>query len=174
MNSDRQQQFTEQFVGCNRRLFGYVIALLPNFDEAEEAYQETCMRLWAKWESYDPNRDFLTWACGFAKNVVRELRQKKSHAGVALSEQAMEKIAEVRFRRNAVFEAWQSRLSECLKGLSPDQRRLIARHYADNESILAIAEELQTTATALYKKISRTRRLLFECLEQAAGGRQDS
>ena len=42
MSSDRQQRFTEQFVRCDRRLFGFVITMLPNFDEAEEAYQETC------------------------------------------------------------------------------------------------------------------------------------
>jgi RNA polymerase sigma-70 factor, ECF subfamily len=174
MNTDRQQLFTEQFVKCNRRLFGFVITLLPNFDEAEDAHQETCLRIWAKWDEYDSSRDFLAWACGFAKNVVRELRQKKSHGQALLSEQAMERIAEIRFRENAVSDAWQSRLADCLQELSDEQRNLLARHYARQEPMLAIAEELRTTNAALYKRMSRTRRLLFECLEQAAGRRLDS
>lgn len=171
MSSDRQQRFTEQFVRCDRRLFGFVITMLPNFDEAEEAYQETCLRIWAKWDDYDPSRDFLTWACGFAKNVVRELRQKKFRGQSLLSEQAMERIAEVRFRLEAAAEAWQSRLADCLQELPSEHRRLVARHYAGEESIKAIAEELQTTPTALYMRISRIRRLLLECLERAANSR---
>ncbi len=174
MNSDRQQRFTEQFVSYDRRLFGYVITLLPNFDEAEEAYQETCMRIWAKWDEYDPDRDFLAWACGFAKNVVRELRQKKFRGQALLSEQAMERIAEARFRMDAANDVMQSQLTECLKELSVEQRQLVVRHYADEKTIKAIAEELRTTPAALYMKISRIRRLLFECLERATNRRADS
>jgi len=173
MSSDRQVQFTEQFVGCDRRLFGYVITLLPNFDEAEEAYQETCVRIWAKWDEYDPSRDFLAWACGFAKNVVRELRQKKFHRQSLLSEEAMERIAEARFRIDAANDAMQSRLTECLRELSVEQHQLVSRHYADEKTIKAIAEELQTTPAALYMKISRIRRLLYECLKRAANRRAD-
>jgi RNA polymerase sigma-70 factor, ECF subfamily len=171
MTTNRQQLFTEHFVSCDRRLFGFVIALLPNFHEAEEAYQETCMRVWAKWDEYDSSRDFLTWACGFAKNVVRELRQKKPHAQSLLSEQAMERIAEIRFRQDVVSNASQSRLTDCLQELSPENRHLIARHYAGEESMRVIAEELQMTSIALYKRMSRIRHLLFECLEQPASGR---
>ncbi len=174
MNSDRQQRFTEQFVGCDRRLFGFVITLLPNFDEAEEAYQETCMRIWAKWDEYDPSRDFLAWACGFAKNVVRELRQKKFRGQSLLSEQAMERIADARFRLDTTNDAMQSQLADCLRELSVEQRQLVVRHYADETTIKAIAEELRTTPAALYMKISRIRRLLFECLDRATNRRADS
>ena len=174
MSSDRQQLFTEQFVTCDRRLFGFVMTLLPSFDEAEEAYQETCLRIWAKWDDYDPSRDFLAWACGFAKNVVRELRQKKSRGQSLLSEQAMERVAEMRFRLEAASGVWQSRLTDCLQELSSEQRKLVARHYAGEESIRAIAEELETTPAALYMRISRIRRLLFECLERAANRRANS
>ena len=173
MDSDRQQRFTEQFVSCDRRLFGFVITLLPNFSEAEDAYQETCMRIWAKWGEYDSNRDFLAWACGFAKNVVREHRQKKSHGHTLLSEHAMERIAAIRFRVEAASETSQSRLSDCLRELSSEQRNLIAKYYAGEESIKVIAEESRMAPAALYMRMSRIRRLLFECLERATDRRVD-
>ena len=174
MNSDQQRQFTEQFARHNRRLFGFVATLLPSFDEAEEAYQETIMRIWAKWDDYDSDRDFLAWACGFARNVVRELRQKKYRGQTLLSEQAMERIAEERFRLAAAADAWQSQLDDCLQELTPPQRDLVRRHYAGEESIQALAEELQTTPAAVYMRISRIRRLLLECVERATSGRADS
>ena len=102
---------------------------------------------------------------------MRELRQKKSRGQSLLSEQAMERIAEMRFRLEAASGAWQSRLTDCLQELPSEHRDLVARHYAGEESIRAIAEELQTTPTALYMRISRIRRLLLECLERAANSR---
>lgn len=171
MTSHRQQQFAAQFVRHDRRLFGFVITLLPNFDDAEEAYQETCMRLWTKWDDYDPDRDFLAWACGFARNVVRELRQKKYRAQPLLSEQAMERIAEERFRLAAASDAWQSQLADCMGELSSPQRDLVGRHYAGEKSIKALADEFQTTPAAVYMRLSRIRRLLLECIQRATRAR---
>ena len=132
------------------------------------------MRIWAKWDEYDPSRDFLAWACGFAKNVVRELRQKKFRGQSLLSEQAMERIADARFRLDTTNDAMQAQLADCLRELSVEQRQLVVRHYADETTIKAIAEELRTTPAALYMKISRIRRLLFECLDRATNRRADS
>lgn len=174
MTSDRQQRFTEQFVRCDRRLFGFVITLLPNFAEAEDAYQETCMRIWAKWDEYDSSRDFLAWACGFAKNVVRELRQKQFCGQTLLGEQAMERIAAIRFRLDLASESWKSRLDDCLQELPSEHRDMVARCYAGEESIKAIAEELHMTHAALYMRMSRIRRLLLECLERVTSRRAKS
>ena len=167
---DTQQLLLERFTAEQRRLFGYIVTLLPNFDDAEDAFQETCLRIWAKSAQYDPNRDFLAWACGFAKNVVREIRQKKYRGHALLSERAMEDLAETRFRAAATLEVWQSKLSECLDRLPQPQRELIAQCYAGNEAIEAVAEHIHTTRDALYMRLMRIRRRLADCLE----GRDDS
>jgi RNA polymerase sigma-70 factor, ECF subfamily len=164
---DRREQFTELFVRQQRHLFGYVMTLLPDFRGAEEAYQETCLRIWAKWDDFDPDRDFLAWACGYARNVVRELRQQKHRGGVTLDEQAMESIAAVRFRSAMAAEAAQTQLADCLQELSPPQRELVARYYSGELPIEAIAADLHATPAALYMRLSRIRRQLLECLQQA-------
>ena len=174
MNSNRQQQFAAQFIKHDRRLFGFVITLMPNFDDAEEAYQETCLRLWAKWDTYDPDRDFLAWACGFAKNVVRELRQKKSRSQALLSEQAMERIAQQRFRLAETSDAWQSQLADCVRELTLPQQELIGRHYNGEQSVQAIADHFKTTPSAVYMRLSRIRRLLLECVQRATEARARS
>jgi RNA polymerase sigma-70 factor, ECF subfamily len=168
--SHRQQHFVEKLMTEQRRLFGYIVTLLPNFDDAEDAFQETCLRLWAKSEQYDPDRDFLSWACGFARNVAHEMRQKKCRSHAMLSEQAMEDLAEMQFRESASLETWEARLSECLKRLPPVQRELLARCYAGDEAIEAVAQHIETTRAALYMKLMRIRRRLAECLE----GHEDS
>lgn len=162
---DAQQLLLERFTTEQRRLFGYIVTLLPCFDDAEDAFQETCLRIWAKSDQYDPNRDFLAWACGFARNVAHEIRQKKYRNHALLSERAMEDLAETRFRSAATLEAWQSKLSECLERLPPPQRELVAQCYAGDEAIEAIAEQIHTTRDALYMRLMRIRRRLADCLE---------
>jgi RNA polymerase sigma-70 factor, ECF subfamily len=164
---DLREQFTEHFVKHERRLFGYVMTLLPDFREAEEAYQETSLRIWSKWDDFEPGRDFLAWACGYARNVVRELRQQKHRGALLLDEPAMESIAAVRFREAAAAEAAQSQLSDCLQELSPAQRELVARYYSGEVSIDAIAADLHASPAALYMRLSRIRRQLLECIERA-------
>jgi len=161
--------FAERITTEQRRLFGYIVTLLPNFEDAEDAFQETCMRLWAKSEQYDPARDFLSWACGFAKNVACEVRKRNCRSHSALSERAMEDIAEVRFREKAGMEAWEAKFSDCLGRLPPAQRKLLARSYAGDETIDIIAGRINSTRAALYMKLMRIRRRLAECLGEPEG-----
>jgi RNA polymerase sigma-70 factor, ECF subfamily len=163
---DNREIIIERLTTEQRRLFGYVVTLLPNFDDAEDAFQETCIRIWAKADQYDASRDFLSWACGFARNVAHEMREKnrcRNHA--MLSEQAMEALAQTRFKATATQNAWHAKLSECLGRLSDVQRELLARCYAGVEAIDAIAVQVQTSPAALYMKLMRIRRQLAKCLE---------
>ena len=41
-----EASFVEQMVHNQHRLFGYVVTLVPNRDDAEEVFQEACLTLW--------------------------------------------------------------------------------------------------------------------------------
>lgn len=61
-------------------VLGFVQMLLPSVHDAEEVLQETSIVLWNKWDQYDPERDFVKWACGIARyEVFRYLRKRNSH-----------------------------------------------------------------------------------------------
>jgi RNA polymerase sigma-70 factor, ECF subfamily len=164
--SDLRQRVLELLTVEQRRLFGYVITLLPNFDDAEEAFQETCLRICAKADQFDASRDFLAWACGFARNVAHEVREKKHRGRELLSEQAMEAIAQTRFQKTSAQEEWHVKLSDCLDRLPREQHELLVRCYAGEERIETIAKSVRVSRAALYMKLMRIRRTLADCLEE--------
>lgn len=65
-------------------IFGYCRRRLGNDSEADDALQETFMRAYKYWHSYDPERDARKWLFGIAHNVCVEVaRARKKHLTVA-------------------------------------------------------------------------------------------
>ena len=57
------------FLQHQDRVYGYIVLMLPNRHDAEDVFQQTSLILWQKWDQFDPEQDFLSWACGIARNV---------------------------------------------------------------------------------------------------------
>lgn len=64
-------------------LFGYCKRRLGSDSEADDALQETFLRAFKYWGSFDPSRDARKWLFGIAHNVCVELaRSRKKHTTV--------------------------------------------------------------------------------------------
>ncbi len=51
------------FLQAERELLRYVMALLPNINDAMDVLQETAVALWQAIEKYNPSKPFVPWAC---------------------------------------------------------------------------------------------------------------
>jgi RNA polymerase sigma-70 factor, ECF subfamily len=166
-------QFVERFVRSQDRIYAYVAMLLPNRADAEEVFQQTSLILWKKWQQFDPNRDFVRWACGMAHNEVRNFLRKHQNQGrVYLSDEVLAEVAQVRLDFQDVLEERRYALRKCLDRLEQGKRDLLERCYAGKDSIKAIAEELGQRPNVVYMTLKRLRRGLFECINRTvtAGG----
>ena len=79
MDQQKHDEFAECLFRNQHRVFGYILALVPNRDDADEVFQQTCLTLWKNWERFDRSREFFPWACGFAHNQIR--RYYRSNVG---------------------------------------------------------------------------------------------
>ncbi len=74
-------QDTERFVRLltdgQREILRYILALVPDVDDAHEILQDTAVDLWKKFENYDPDSRFVPWACRFAFFHVLKYRERK-------------------------------------------------------------------------------------------------
>src|SRR3954469_15981596 len=92
-----QDQFVQQFVRCQDRVYAYIATLLPNRSDAEEVFQQTSLALWKKWPQYEPGRDFVRWACGMAHlEVSAFLRKHAGRRSTGLSEEVLLEVAQAR------------------------------------------------------------------------------
>jgi RNA polymerase sigma-70 factor, ECF subfamily len=162
--SDSQDLFAERMVRNERRLFGYVVTLLPNRDEAEEVFQETCLTLWKSWQTYDVQRDFMSWACGVARNKVREHCRRRQQWGLSFDDDLLETLADTRLRVEATLDAHAEALSDCLGKLRERQRQLVEKCYTGTRTIKAIAEEMKLAPQSLTMRLQRIRKILLDCI----------
>src|SRR3954470_18998801 len=85
----RREEDTEKFVvlltGSQAEILRYILALVPEVNEAQEILQETAVALWRKFDQYDLSEPFVPLACRFAFNHVLKHRARKSRQARFLS-----------------------------------------------------------------------------------------
>ena len=162
-----RKRFDEQFVRSHRHVFRYIAALVPNGYDAEEVFQETCLKILEKWRDYDATRPMVPWACGIALNMAKKFYDRNRRQCFPLSEMAVAAISEAQHRLAAEVDLRLQKLPDCLEQLTEEQRLLLRRCYGQRGAIRAIAQASCLQPDTLYKRLERIRRNLYECIEQA-------
>jgi len=162
------ERFTRLFVRYQAQVYGYIVTLVPARVDAEDIFQETSIILWRKWEEYDPSRNFLAWSCGIAHNVTRNFLRKHRGAGQAyLDTDFVEKVAQARLEWEETLDARRKALARCVEKLPENHRELIECYYKSSRPTAELARQFGMTANALYLRLSRLRRSLFDCVNRA-------
>jgi len=133
--------------------------------------QQTSLILWQKWEQYDPRQDFLAWACGVARNEVRNFLRRHGRDRMVFSDKLMDQLADMRIEVQPMLEVRRGLLVQCMKKLDFMARELVERCYQGGESMKSLARQFRTTPNALSLRLRRIRRDLLECIE--ASGRDE-
>lgn len=154
------------FLGAERELLRYVMALVPNVSDARDVVQETAIALWEALGMYDPERPFVPWACRFALNEARMHLRTESRRRRFIEEDVAALLAERRMELAAPLDARREHLRDCLGRLPEDQRRLVRGYYFDDESIEVLATRLGRGRAAIHKPLQRTRQALEHCIER--------
>jgi RNA polymerase sigma-70 factor (ECF subfamily) len=171
MDRERHDRFVELSVPNQNRVYRFILTLIPNRADAEELFQQTNLTMWKNWDRFDPERDFVRWACGIAHNHVRNFVRKKQNQQVRLNEQVISQLAQLRLEKEDVLEQQRLALADCLKRLPARQRRLVERCYSDEETIKSVAESDGRSVHVVYKILRRMREILHDCVTRtvAAG-----
>lgn len=154
------------FGAHRRRLYQYVLALLPNLQDAEDVLQETNIICWRKFGEFEPGSSFLAWASRVAHFEVLKRRRARARdrAVQPLDDGVLEQLA--RDARDDADELAGVReaLQGCLKKLAPGDRELIVRRYSAGEQGKDLAEQLGRPANSVYKSLGRIREALLDCV----------
>ena len=119
MASSSTNRFNEVFLRHQGGVFAYVLTLVPDRNDAEDVYQQTCLALLEKQAEYDPQREFFPWACGFAFNEVRRFRRAHGRERT-YRPRGCRLPASVQFRSAKQMDSQLDLLMDCL-ALLPDE-----------------------------------------------------
>jgi RNA polymerase sigma-70 factor (ECF subfamily) len=147
-----------------RRLFLYVMSLVPQYGDAEEVLQETNLVLWREFDRFQPGSNFAAWACRVALNRVLAWRKRRQRDRLQFCDAFLAAVAAEADARADDLDERSHQLARCIDRLPPQHRDLLRRRYGENQSVGAIASTLGRTADAVYRALSRIRHTLHECV----------
>src|SRR3954462_15082479 len=82
----RVQLFLRLFLQNERRLYAYILTLLPNRADADDGLQEASLVMWDKFQETAPPDDFAAWGCRIAYYKVLDFRTKCQRSRVLFSQ----------------------------------------------------------------------------------------
>jgi RNA polymerase sigma-70 factor (ECF subfamily) len=162
-----EERFMRLFLEAERRIFGFLLALVPNWADAEDLLQETAAVLWRKFDEFEPGTDFLAWALTVARFQVLCHRKKQQRSRVRFSDQTVEVLAE----RLAAFTETSDRrldaLCHCLALLGDRDRELVQLRYAPGATTQGVAGQVGRSVDAVYKALNRIHTRLLFCIRRS-------
>jgi RNA polymerase sigma-70 factor, ECF subfamily len=164
--------FTSQLVAVQRRLYAYILTLLPNLADADDVLQETNTVLLRKSEEYQEGTEFGAWACRVAYFEVLALQKKHSRERTRLvftDERLLNDLAgEADERFDVIDSPVLTRLEECMDKLNPLHRQILRFRYGNNLLAEQIAKTMGRSATAVRQLLYRIRTQLLKCAQDDA------
>jgi len=154
-----------------RELAAYVYGLVGSRADGDEILQEARVVMWKKFAGFTPGTNFAAWGRKICLGLILNYRRSRQRARTAPAEDAfieavaaeMDRIeAETRISPDNRSEALES----CLKKLPESHRQLILWRYYEDLDIPAIARKSSRSETAVYRMLSRVRKMLLECMEK--------
>ena len=137
---------------------GYAMKFFGNIHDAEEAYQEACIKALT---SYNPNRTYVGgWFMEITKNVCYDLKRRSKARPVARlpEKDALENLIVARDEDPAVAEERQAKadqVKQLFRKLTADERTILTMKYADRLSHQDIARKLNISEVNARQRVFR-------------------
>src|SRR5438034_132940 len=130
---EKGKAFLRLFVQNERRLYAYIITLLPNRNDADDVLQEASLVMWDKFDDHHPPDDFAAWGCRIAYFKVLDFCKKRQRSRVLFSQAMLERVAETAVEQAAALQLDERReaLTGCLAKLNARDRDLLTRRFAE-------------------------------------------
>jgi RNA polymerase sigma-70 factor, ECF subfamily len=155
----------ELIVRYQHRLLRYLLYLTGNREVAEDLFQETWMRVLLRGSQYNGNARFDTWLFTIARNLLIDLRRKRTMASLDEMCEATEdeRPFEVASEAPNPFDHYKSqedatRVTEALLTLDPLHREVLVLRFHEDLALEEIATvtraPLSTVKSRLYRGLA--------------------
>lgn len=166
----------ETLIGLyENNIYKLCLKIMQNEEEAADAFQEVCLKVWKQLKHYKGEAKLSTWIYRLTTNqCIDLLRKNKKHTGHISIFQRNEKdeewLLEDVAKDNVALEVETKALQEVvqigLKELKPEYRVIIVLKDVEDHSYEEIAEILQISLGTVKSRLSRARKALKKILEQ--------
>lgn len=149
------------------RILAVIVAMVRDFEVAEELFQETVIEILKSEPQFDPSRSFLPWACGIAKNVVQRHWRQQQHAPTSGLGELIAELAMVSCEGGGgdVWRQERIALRRCFQKLPQRMQRLLLLRYGHNIKGSELAKSASFRLGSIRTTLARLRCQLRQCIQ---------
>jgi RNA polymerase sigma-70 factor (ECF subfamily) len=155
-----QARFIAALTRHQPALEAFCHAQLANRQDAQEALQATCVKLWEK------ATEFLPWAFAVARFTVLSHIRDRMRDRLVFDEDVVLAMAQETEVAAAEFEERREALGNCMRKLKAEQRGILHAHYLTGRTVREIATATQRSESAVKMNLLRLREQLSECIQR--------
>jgi RNA polymerase sigma-70 factor (ECF subfamily) len=148
----------------------FITSVVRDFRDRDDVLQDVAVAVMESFGRWDPERSFVAWAIGVARNQVGLYlrRRRRDHHVLEFDPETIDAL-QVAFSFAAeVGEPRLDFLHECLKSLEGRARTMCELRYRQDRKPAVIAEMIGMTANSVAKSLQRIREQLRECIDHKA------
>ena len=163
-SEDDRERFLELLATHEAQLLGFLCAIVPNIQDAEDLFQQTILTMWQKFGDFETGTNFVAWGCQIAR--FKAMNHLKARRATVLDDQVLDLLTATQLNEDAGYrQARRRALSGCLEKLDEKDRTLIESAYSGEQTIKAIADDLARPPAGVYNSLARIRAILFRCIQ---------
>jgi RNA polymerase sigma-70 factor (ECF subfamily) len=166
---EKSKLFLRLFLQNERRVYAYILTLLPHRADADDVLQDASLVMWDKFDARHPPDDFAAWGCRIAYFKILDFFKKSGRCRVRFSQLMLDRLAEsaVEHASTLQLDARREALAGCIDKLNPRDRELLARRFAEGATTQSAAVQVGRSVEAVYKALAKIRLALFECVSRS-------
>jgi len=165
-SESRGERFIRLFIPAQRRIYGFILSLIPSRADADDLMQETGSTLWRKFDEYRDGTDFAAWALAVARIEVLRYRQRAGRSHLRFDSDVMETLVDDAAAITAELSDRREALEQCLDSLPDDRRAMVRMRYERDLSPADVAKSLGKNIATVYKTLNRTHGALLDCVRR--------
>lgn len=158
------EEFTRLLLANQRRLYGFILSLVPNLTDADDIFQDTVLVMCRKFEDLKLKTSFLAWGLSIAQHKILKFREKKNRSRILFTDKTFQIIME---RSDSILGNMDQRvraLEHCLTKLVERDKDLIKMRYEKGLAIKDIAMIVGRPVQGMYKVFTRVHNTLRLCI----------
>ena len=162
--SSKTNEFLRYLMGNQKRIYAFILAMVPNHEDAEDLFQETVLLMWSRFDSFTRDTSFAAWGIAVAKYQILSARKRYSRGRLQFSEAAMELLQRECEPFVGQIDSRMQALRRCVQRLNSRDHELIRLRYESEIAISAIAERAGRSVQSVYKRMARIHDALLQCV----------
>jgi RNA polymerase sigma-70 factor, ECF subfamily len=153
------------------RLFSVCLRILKDQQQAEDALQESFLKIWHNAKHFQPNKaSAITWLSRIVRNqAIDTLRRRDKLVDHSIDVDEVPEMIDSSPSQSSQLEAIEAsaKLQHCLSTLKPEQVHCIMASYFQGQTAKQIAEQLQRPVSTVKSWMARSMPVLRQCLENS-------